>query len=65
MIHTIHLVIHRIHFAPVVAVDQHGPLAGDEPTDEVEAKYGFAGTTRQSASTLGLLEGTDRFSLTD
>jgi hypothetical protein len=55
------------YLAPVVAVDQHGPLAGDELTDILEAEYGFgAGTqARRSALSLGLLEGTDRFALTD
>ena len=55
------------YLAPVVAVDQHGPLAGDEMADVIEAEYGFgAGTqARRSALSLGLLEGTDRFTLTD
>ncbi|MFC7020423.1 MULTISPECIES: hypothetical protein [Haloarcula] len=55
------------YLAPVVAVDQQGPLAGDELADVIEAEYGFgAGTqARRSALSLGLLEGTDRFSLTD
>jgi hypothetical protein len=55
------------YLAPVVAVDQHGPLAGDELGDVLEAEYGFgAGTqARRSALSLGLLEGTDRFVLTD
>ncbi|WP_254837853.1 hypothetical protein [Natronomonas marina] len=55
------------YLAPVVAVDQHGPLAGDELADVIEAEYGFgAGTqARRSALSLGLLEGTDRFTLTD
>ncbi|WP_245957243.1 hypothetical protein [Haloplanus rubicundus] len=55
------------YLAPVVAVDQHGPLAGDELTDVIEAEYGFgAGTqARRSALSLGLLEGTGRFTLTD
>ncbi len=55
------------YLAPVVAVDLHGPLAGDELVDVIEAEYGFgAGTqARQSALSLGLLEGTDRFALTD
>ena len=55
------------YLAPVVAVDQHGPLAGDELVDVIEAEYGFgAGTqARRSALSLGLLEGTDRFTLTD
>lgn len=51
----------------VVAVDQHVPLAGNEMADVIEAKYGFgAGTqARRSALSLGLLEGVDRFTLTD
>jgi len=55
------------YLAPVVAVDQNGPLAGDELTDMLEAEYDFgAGTqARRSALSLGLLEGTDRFALTD
>jgi hypothetical protein len=55
------------YLAPVVAVDQHGPLTGDELADVIEAEYGFgAGTqARRSALSLGLLEGTDRFTLTD
>ena len=55
------------YLAPVVAVDQHGPLAGDELADILEAEYGFgAGTqARRSALSLGLLAGTDRFTLTD
>jgi hypothetical protein len=52
---------------PVVAVDQHGPLTGDELTDVIEDEYVFgAGTQAQrSALLLGLLEGSDRFALTD
>jgi hypothetical protein len=55
------------YLAPVVAVDKHGPLAGDELADVIEAEYGFgAGAqARRSALSLGLLEGTDRFTLTD
>jgi len=55
------------YLAPVVAVDLHGPLAGDELVDVIEAEYGFgAGTqARRSALSLGLLEGADRFALTD
>ncbi|MFC7074326.1 hypothetical protein ACFQJ7_07220 [Halovenus rubra] len=55
------------YLAPVVAVDLHGPLAGDELVDVIEAEYGFgAGTqARRSALSLGLLEGTGRFTLTD
>ncbi len=55
------------YLAPVVAVDQHGPLAADELADVLEAEYGFgAGTqARRSALSLGLLEGSDRFTLTD
>jgi hypothetical protein len=55
------------YLAPVVAVDLHGPLAGDELVDVIEAEYGFgAGTqARRSALSLGLLEGTGRFMLTD
>lgn len=55
------------YLAPVVAVDQHGPLSGDEVTDVLEAEYSFgAGTqARRSALSLGLLEGSDRFTLTD
>ena len=55
------------YLAPVVAVDLHGPLAGDELVDVIEAEYGFgAGTqARRSALSLGLLEGSDRFALTD
>jgi hypothetical protein len=55
------------YLAPVVAVDQHGPLAADELTDVIEAEYGFgAGTqARRSALSLGLLEGSERFTLTD
>lgn len=55
------------YLAPVVAVDQHGPLVGDELADVLEAEYGFrAGTqARRSALSLGLLEGSDRFTLTD
>jgi hypothetical protein len=55
------------YLAPVVAVNQHGQLASDELTDVLEAEYSFrAGTqARRSALSLGLLEGTDRFSLTD
>jgi hypothetical protein len=55
------------YLAPVVAVDQHGPLASDELTDVIEAEYGFgAGTqARRSALSLGLLEGSERFTLTD
>ncbi|AHG02835.1 hypothetical protein HALDL1_03735 [Halobacterium sp. DL1] len=55
------------YLAPVVAVDQHGPLAGDELADVLKAEYGFgAGTqARRSALSLGLVEGTDRFTLTD
>ncbi len=55
------------YLAPVVAVDQHGPLAGDELADVIEDEYGFgAGTqARRSALSLGLLEGSDRFMLTD
>jgi hypothetical protein len=55
------------YLAPVVAVDRHGPLAGDELADVIEAEYGFgAGTqARRSALSLGLLEGSERFTLTD
>ena len=55
------------YLAPVVAVDQHGPLAGDEMADVIEAEYGFGAGTQatRSALSLGLLEGTDWFTLTD
>jgi hypothetical protein len=55
------------YLAPVVAVDQYGPLTSDELTDVIEAEYGFgAGTqARRSALSLGLLEGSERFTLTD
>jgi hypothetical protein len=55
------------YLAPVVAVDQHGFMVGDELTDVIEAEYGFgAGTqARRSALSLGLLEESDRFMLTD
>jgi len=55
------------YLAPVVAVNHHGPLAGDELVDVIEAEYNFsAGSqSRRGAQTLGLLEGTDRFTLTD
>jgi hypothetical protein len=33
------------YLAPVVAVDQHGPLAGDEMADVIEAEYGFGAGT--------------------
>jgi hypothetical protein len=55
------------YLAPVVAVDGHGPLAGDELDDVLEAEYGFgAGTqARRSALSLGLLRGDDRYELTE
>jgi hypothetical protein len=55
------------YLAPVVAIDQHGSLASDELEDVIEAEYGFgAGAQAQrSASSLGLLKGTGRFTLTD
>jgi len=55
------------YLAPVVAVDQHGPLAGDELTDVIEAEYGFGAGTQatRSALSLGLLEGSEQFTLTD
>jgi hypothetical protein len=55
------------YLAPVVAVDQHGPLAGDELADVIEDEYGFGAgiQARRSALSLGLLEGSDRFMLTD
>jgi len=55
------------YLAPVVGVDKHGPLAGDELADVIEAEYGFGAGTQatRSALSLGLLEGVDRFTLTD
>jgi len=55
------------YLAPVVAVDQHGPLAGDELVDVIEAEYGFGAgrQARRSASSLGLLRGESRYELTD
>jgi hypothetical protein len=55
------------YLSPVVAVHQHGPLAGDELTDVIEAEYGFGAgkQARRSALSLGLLEGNERFTLTD
>lgn len=55
------------YLSPVVAIHQHGPLAGDEITDVIEAEYGFGAgkQARRSALSLGLLEGNERFTLTD
>ncbi|MFP8955046.1 hypothetical protein ACLI4Z_19120 [Natrialbaceae archaeon A-arb3/5] len=55
------------YLAPVVAVDQHGPLADDELADVMEAEYGFGAGTQatRSALSLGLLEESERFTLTD
>lgn len=55
------------YLSPVVAIHQHGPLAGDELTDVIEAEYGFGAgkQARRSALSLGLLEGNERFTLTD
>ena len=55
------------YLAPVVAVDQHGPLAGDELVDVLADEYGFgAGDgARQSAVSLGLLRQGERYTLTD
>ncbi|WP_174811725.1 hypothetical protein [Salinadaptatus halalkaliphilus] len=50
-----------------MAIDQHGTLVGDELADVIETEYGFGTGTqaRRSALSLGLLEGSDRFTLTD
>lgn len=55
------------YLAPVVAVDRHGSLAGDELTDVIEAEYGFGAGSQatRGAQSLGLMEGSGRFSLTD
>jgi hypothetical protein len=55
------------YLSPVVAIHQHGPLAGDELTDIIEDEYYFGAgkQARRSALSLGLLEGTDRFTLTN
>jgi hypothetical protein len=55
------------YLAPVVAVDQHGPLAGDELVDVLAEEYGFGAgdSARQSAVSLGLLQQDDRYSLTE
>ncbi len=55
------------YLAPVVAVDQHGPLAGDELVDVLAEEYGSGAgnSARQSAVSLGLLQQDDRYSLTE
>jgi hypothetical protein len=55
------------YLAPVVAIDQHGPLAGDELVDVLAEEYGFGAgdSARQSALSLGLLRQDDRYSLTE
>jgi hypothetical protein len=55
------------YLAPVVAVDQHGPLAGDELVDVLAEEYGFGAgkSARQSALSLGLLQREDQYRLTD
>ncbi|WP_311174143.1 hypothetical protein [Halobellus ordinarius] len=55
------------YLAPVVAIDQHGPLASDELVDVLAAEYAFGAgdSARQSAVALGLLQGDDRYTLTE
>lgn len=55
------------YLAPVVAVDQHGPLDGNELVEVIADEYGFgAGKgARQSALSLGLLQRDDHYTLTD
>ncbi len=55
------------YLAPVVAVAQHGPLAGDEVVDVLADEYEFGAgkSARQSALSLGLLQRDDRYTLTD
>nr|WP_305148776.1 hypothetical protein [Halobellus inordinatus] len=55
------------YLAPVVAIDQHGPLAGDELVDVLADEYGFGAgdSARQSTLSLGLLRRDDRYTLTD
>jgi hypothetical protein len=55
------------YLAPVVAVDHHGALAGDEIVDVLEAEYSFGAgkQARQAALSLGLLRQGERYSLTD
>ncbi|WP_310905299.1 hypothetical protein [Natrinema sp. 1APR25-10V2] len=55
------------YLAPVVAIEQHGPLAGDELVDVLADEYEFGAgkSARQSALSLGLLQRDDRYTLTD
>lgn len=55
------------YLAPVVAVDQHGPLASDELVDTPAEEYSFGAgkSARQGASSLGLLYSDNRYTLTD
>jgi hypothetical protein len=55
------------YLAPVVAVDQHGPLTGDELADVLADEYGFGAgnSARQSAVSLGLLQGNNQYTLTE
>ncbi|WP_076610946.1 hypothetical protein [Natronorubrum thiooxidans] len=55
------------YLAPVVAVEKHGPLTGDELVDVLADEYGFGAgkSARQSALSLGLLQRDDRYTLTD
>lgn len=55
------------YLAPVIAVAQHGPLAGDELVDVLADEYGFGAgkSARQSAVSLGLLHRDARYSLTE
>ncbi len=55
------------YLAPVIAVEQHGPLAGDVLVDLLADEYGFGAgnSARQGATTLGLLLNGDRYELTD
>jgi len=55
------------YLAPVVAIDQHGPLAGDELEGVLADEYGFGAgkSARQSALSLGLIRRDDRYLLSD
>lgn len=55
------------YLAPVVAIDQHGPLAGDELEDVLADEYGFGAgkSARQSALSLGLIKRDEGYLLSD
>nr|WP_264556884.1 hypothetical protein [Halocatena marina] len=55
------------YLAPVIAIDQHGSLAGDELVDVLADEYEFGAgkSARQSALSLGLLRRDERYTLTN